>query len=116
VQSSQQSPASKPAPSDSSAALSSIELYHIPCPNGHEIDAPKELLDQPAVCPHCNVRFVLRKEDSRELRAEREKVEKRLAMEQERRANAAGNLWLVWVVVIGLVVLGFLALLIFLSS
>ena len=40
------------------------ELFHILCPNGHELEVPQEMLDQTALCPHCNSRFRLRERDS----------------------------------------------------
>src|SRR5437016_1101541 len=30
------------------------EILHIPCPNGHELETPVDMLDQDVLCPHCN--------------------------------------------------------------
>ena len=68
------------------------------------IDAPREMLDQEALCPFCQVQFRLRLQDSVEYREEK-------AKERARREMRAGQLWLRWaiaaavVVVLGLVLL-----------
>jgi hypothetical protein len=79
-------------------------VLHILCPNGHLLETPREMLGQDAMCPHCQVLFRLRLEDSQEYR--REKAERR-----ERREQRLGKAWLHWaiatavVVVLGIVVL-----------
>jgi hypothetical protein len=67
------------------AAPSTVELQsnpgivHIPCPNGHELETPVEMLGQDVLCPHCGAQFHLRREDSREAHEERERREQRRA-------------------------------------
>jgi DNA-directed RNA polymerase subunit RPC12/RpoP len=51
------------------------ELLHIPCPNGHELEVPPDMLDTEVLCPHCNAQFLLRAKDSIEHRRRREQEE-----------------------------------------
>ena len=39
-------------------------LLHIPCPNGHELETPPEMIGRRAKCPECGVEFRLRREKS----------------------------------------------------
>lgn len=52
------------------------ELLHIPCPNGHELEVPPEMLDTDVLCPQCNVQFHLRARDSVEHRRRREEQQR----------------------------------------
>ena len=85
-----------------------LPVAHVDCPNGHTLETPREMLDQDALCPFCQVQFRLRLEDSIEYREEK-------AKEQERRELRAGQMWLRWaiaaavVVVLGLILLNFLS-------
>jgi hypothetical protein len=54
---------------------SSPEFLHIPCPNGHELESPRDMLGQDVLCPHCRSQFRLHVADSREHREEREQLE-----------------------------------------
>lgn len=86
------------------------EFLHIPCPNGHELETPLEMLEQEVLCPHCKVQFRLRKKNSVEF--------KRKKAEQERiKEIKTGNFWLniaiVAAVLVGLLVIGLIALSIF---
>lgn len=40
------------------------EILHIPCPNGHELETPLDMLGERAICPHCGVEFRLKREKS----------------------------------------------------
>jgi len=51
------------------------ELLHIPCPNGHELEVPPDMIDTEVLCPQCNVQFRLRAKDSIEHRKRREQEE-----------------------------------------
>lgn len=79
-------------------------VLHIPCPNGHELESPLDMLGQEVLCPHCGVQFLLRREDSREHRAA-------LDRKYERR----GKLWFQWAVAAVVVVMLGIGLLIALS-
>ncbi len=85
------------------------DLLHIPCPNGHVLDTPRDMIGQAVMCPHCDAEFRLRESDS-------EEYQRRKKAAQERRERKAGNLWLNWSIVIAVIVLLGLGILIFLSS
>ncbi len=47
-------------------------LLHIPCPNGHVLDVPLDMIGARAMCPHCRAEFRLRREKSEEHLREQE--------------------------------------------
>ncbi len=47
-------------------------LLHIPCPNGHVLDVPLDMIGARAMCPHCRAEFRLRREKSEEYVREQE--------------------------------------------
>lgn len=82
------------------------ELLHIPCPNGHELETPVEMLDQEVLCPQCNAQFRLRRKDSVEYKKKRE-------LEEHIRLEKSGKMWLNWAIVaVVLVVLGLVGLIV----
>ncbi len=85
------------------------EVLHIPCPQGHRLETPAEMLDQEVLCPHCQVRFHLRRKDSEEY-----KQKKRV--ERARKEQRKGLVWIIGAVVVVVVVLLGLGYLIFHSS
>lgn len=97
-----------PRPAEVTAPAPPVEpaVLHIPCPQGHVLETPEEMLDQEVLCPHCRARFVLRRHSSVEYKRQKE--------EQERiREIKAGNFWLnLAIVVVVLVVLGLAALIV----
>ena len=72
-------------------------LLHIPCPNGHILETPLDMLGQEVLCPQCGAQFGLREKDSLESRERRRQIEEA----QERRA--AQN-WFNWAIVLGVLV------------
>ncbi len=75
-------------------------VVHIPCPRGHELETPREMIGQHAMCPHCQTEFQLRLKDSREYRQDQ-------AAEQERRQRRLGKAWMNWTIaMVVIVVLG----------
>jgi len=72
-------------------------VYHIPCPNGHPLECPVDMLDQEVLCPECHVQFRLSEKDS---------VEHKQRREQARALREAkqGNLWLTWSIVFAVVI------------
>ncbi|HTN75872.1 MAG TPA: hypothetical protein VL096_11520 [Pirellulaceae bacterium] len=84
-------------------------LLHIPCPNGHELETPLDMLDQDVMCPHCGVQFRLREKDSVEFKKKRQ-------LEDERRLERSSKLWFTWAIVIAVGVLIFLITLIALQA
>jgi hypothetical protein len=85
------------------AAPPEPEVLHIPCPNGHELETPVDMLDQEVLCPHCNAQFKLKRTNSVEFKTKKEREEKL-------RLEKTGNLWLTWaivaVVLVGLILVG----------
>jgi hypothetical protein len=81
-------------------------VLHIPCPKGHVLETPEDMLDQEVLCPHCQTQFVLRRRNSVEYRRKKE--------EEERvREIKTGNFWLnMAIVVVVLVMLGLVALIV----
>ena len=90
-------------------AAETQSLVHIPCPKGHILETPRDMIGQDAVCPFCQVQFHLRLEESEEYR--REKAE-----QLERHEQKLGQTWLYWSIAIAVVVLLGLLLLIFASD
>jgi hypothetical protein len=80
------------SPASPMTAPAGPELLHIPCPNGHELETPVEMLDQEVLCPQCNAQFRLRRKDSVEFKKKKEQEEKI-------RLEKVGNLWLNWAIV-----------------
>lgn len=82
---------------DADAEPEAERVLHIPCPNGHELETPEEMLNQEVLCPHCGVQFLLRERDSRESRELRERRE---ALELQIKSK----MWLNWSIVLAVVV------------
>ncbi|MEX2187594.1 MAG: hypothetical protein WD875_12400 [Pirellulales bacterium] len=81
-------------------------LLHIPCPNGHELETPEDMLGQEVLCPHCSAQFKLRERDSIEFRRKREAELERMHRRQARN-------WMNWAIALGvIVVLGVLGMII----
>jgi hypothetical protein len=105
---SQQSPFVPGGPPDAGpinpmAAPAEPEVLHIPCPNGHELETPVDMLDQEVLCPQCNAQFKLKRTNSVEYKTKKE-------LEEKLRLEKTGNLWLTWaivaVVLVGLILVG----------
>lgn len=69
-------------------------IVHIPCPNGHELETPLDMIGQDVLCPHCGAQFKLRNEDSIEYRER-----------QERILHARSEFWFKWSIAAAVVVL-----------
>jgi hypothetical protein len=82
---------------DVAAAPAAPTLLHIPCPKGHELEVPPDMLNQEVLCPHCNTQFKLRERDSVEFKRKRE-------IELERRDFKRGQAWLNWAIVAAVIV------------
>jgi len=52
-------------------------LLHIPCPNGHELEVPLDMIGQRAMCPHCGAEFRLRQEKSAEYIRQQELIDRK---------------------------------------
>jgi hypothetical protein len=80
-------------------------MLHIPCPRGHELEVPPEMLGQDVLCPHCQTQFHLRDRDSIEYKQRKQK-------EIELKDYKRGQLWMMWAIIIATVVVLGLAILI----
>jgi hypothetical protein len=54
-------------------------LLHIPCPNGHVLDVPLDMIGARVMCPHCRAEFRLKREKSIEYLREQELIDARRA-------------------------------------
>jgi hypothetical protein len=63
--------------SDLEDAALGEQLLHIPCPNGHELEVPLDMVGQRAMCPHCQTEFRLRREKSVEYQREQEALDRK---------------------------------------
>jgi hypothetical protein len=84
-------------------------ILHIPCPQGHELEVPLDMLGQDVMCPHCQTQFRLRDKDSVEYKEKKRK-------ELELKDYKSGQLWMMWAVVVAVVVLLGLAIMIGVSA
>ncbi len=92
-------------PNVGQAIVAGPQIYHIPCPNGHELETPADMLGQYVMCPECQAQFQLAERDSRE-------YQRRQQIEQEARETRLERFWLNWAIaLVLLVVLGLLSLL-----
>lgn len=82
---------------------------HIPCPNGHELDTPRDMLGQEVLCPHCGEQFLLREKDSVEYKQKQQR-------ETEAKERKRGQFWLNWAIAFAVLVLVGLVILIFATS
>ncbi len=73
------------------------QIWSIPCPKGHVLETPEDMLGQYAMCPQCQVVFKLVKEESLEHRA---KADEARRIRDER----MGRMWLKTAIVAAIVV------------
>jgi hypothetical protein len=95
------------------ANRAAAKILHIPCPNGHQLDAPIEMLEQDVLCPHCEVQFRLHERDSVEFKQRQELAHEQAAQLVE---FEAGMFWLKWAIAAAVLVAAALFLLIVLSN
>jgi len=55
--------------------LSEPQLVHIPCPKGHMLETPPEMIGEDVMCPHCGEMFQLREQDSIEHKRKKQQEE-----------------------------------------
>ncbi len=72
---------------------------HIACPNGHVLVVTRDLLQEEAICPHCNAEFELLERNSVEAKQKR-------AIQAERRAEKAELVFLYWGIGVAVLVVG----------
>jgi len=85
-------------------------ILHILCPSGHELETPREMLGQDAMCPYCQAQFKLRFEDSLEYKQQQ-------ADERRRRESQLGQTWMYWSIAAAVaVVLGVIVMIVVAAS
>jgi DNA-directed RNA polymerase subunit RPC12/RpoP len=81
------------------------QVIHVACPQGHELETPREMIGEEVICPYCDTQFRVRFEDSIEYRREKEE-------QRERRELQVGRTWMFWAIAVAVaVVLGLTILL-----
>ena len=70
---------------------------------------PPEMLEQEVLCPHCGAQFRLRQKDSVEFKRKRQE-------EQEKKDAKSGKFWFNTAVIVGTLILIFVAVLIFMTA
>jgi uncharacterized Zn finger protein (UPF0148 family) len=85
-------------------------LLHIPCPQGHELETPEEMIGQDVLCPLCGEQFNLQYKNSVEYKKEKE-------AERERRERKMAEAWFTRAIIAAvIVVLGLIVLLVLAAS
>jgi hypothetical protein len=84
-------------------------IVRIPCPQGHELQTPMDMVNQDVLCPICNTQFHLRYEDSIEFKQEQADLRRR----KEEELNQAALKWAIIAAVV--VVVGILGMIIYLK-
>lgn len=83
------------------------ELLHIPCPNGHQLETPPEMLDQEVLCPQCHAQFKLRRKDSIEFKRHQEE---QLMVKEMKTGNAFLQGAIIFAVLIGVGLIALIAI------
>ncbi len=85
-------------------------MVHIPCPNGHELETPREMIGQDVMCPHCQAEFRLSMKNSVEYKRQKEET-------LDRRERQLGKTWLFWAIAMAVVVVsGIIGLIVMVTS
>jgi len=85
------------------------QLLHIPCPNGHVLDTPLDMLGEDVLCPHCDAQFRLLERNSVEYKRRQELDERR----KEARAN---KFWLNFAIIAAIIFVFGIILMVIASS
>lgn len=80
-----------------------VSRLHIPCPSGHILEVTRDMLGEEAICPQCQLEFVLRFEKSLEYQKEKEQRE-------TLQAAKVAKAWLMWSIAaaVGVLILVFI--------
>lgn len=84
-------------------------VLHIPCPSGHVLETPQEMMGQLVMCPFCQQQFRLRAQDSQEYKQKK-------AKEREEHEERVSQLWLNWSIIAAVVVVIAVVVLILLAT
>jgi hypothetical protein len=103
-------PPSEPAPAPAAEPVPEKQeprIVRIPCPQGHELQTPMDMIGQDVLCPFCSTQFHLKFEDSVEYKEEQAKLKQR----REEQLNQAALKWSIIAAVV--VVVGILAMIVY---
>lgn len=92
-------PAEEPKPAE--PEKKEPRIVRIPCPQGHELQTPMDMVNQDVLCPICNTQFHLRYEDSIEFKEEQAELRRQKA-EQLNQAALKWSIIAAVVVVVGI--------------
>ncbi|HVW36866.1 MAG TPA: hypothetical protein VHB99_06160 [Pirellulales bacterium] len=84
-------------------------IVRIPCPQGHELQTPMDMVNQDVLCPICNTQFHLRYEDSLEFKEEQAELRRR----KSEQLNQAALKWSIIAAVV--VVLSIVGMILYLA-
>ncbi|HVC96960.1 MAG TPA: hypothetical protein VND64_24995 [Pirellulales bacterium] len=82
-------------------------IVRIPCPHGHELQTPMDMIGQDVLCPFCNTQFHLKYENSVEYKDEQAELKQR----REEQLNQTALKWAIIAAVV--VVVGILAMIVY---
>jgi hypothetical protein len=100
---------SEPAPAPPLEEKKEPRIVRIPCPQGHELQTPMDMLKQEVLCPICGTQFHLRYEDSIEFKEEQTELRRRKAEQ----LNQAALKWSIIAAIV--IVLCIVAMIIYLA-
>jgi hypothetical protein len=98
-----------PAPTSPPEEKKEPRIVRIPCPQGHELQTPMDMLNQEVLCPICNTQFHLRYEDSIDFKEEQAELRRRKAEQ----LNQAALKWSIIAAVV--IVLAIITMIIYLA-
>jgi uncharacterized Zn finger protein (UPF0148 family) len=88
-----------PTPFSMEKGPSEPEILHIPCPKGHELEVPPDMLEMEVLCPQCGEQFLLLASNSVEHKRRREMQERQ---REERQSKFYLNFAITAAVLVGL--------------
>jgi hypothetical protein len=94
--------AAAPSPTAPEERKEEPRIVRIPCPQGHELQTPTDMLEQDVLCPICGTQFHLRYEDSVDFKQERAELQRQKA-EQLNRAALKWSIVTAVVIVLGII-------------
>jgi hypothetical protein len=97
-------PAPEPAPEKQEP-----RIVRIPCPQGHELQTPMDMIGQEVLCPFCSTQFHLKYENSVEFMEERAESERRREEQLNRTALKSA------IIAAVIVVLGIISMIVYLA-
>ncbi|MDO4570646.1 MAG: hypothetical protein Q4D38_09705 [Planctomycetia bacterium] len=85
-----------------------LSILHIPCPKGHVLEVPRDMIGEKARCPYCKTIYSIEFEKSLEYRKEQQEL-------REREEARLGRIWLTRAIIATVLVVLFIILMISLT-